>query len=67
MIPVSGDVGVGSFEPGVVARADFRRLPPERLAAVAQLSGLSSTASDVLDELAKANSKVVAGKFGKAA
>ena len=51
MIPVSGDVGVGSFEPGAVARADFRRLPPERLAAVAQFSGLSSTASDVLDEL----------------
>ena len=51
MIPVSGDVGVGSFEPGVVTPAEFRRLPRQRLRAVAELTGLSSTASDVLDEL----------------
>ena len=69
MIPVSGDVGVGSFEPGVVTPAEFRRLPRQRLRAVAELTGLSSTASDVLDELGFAlavSSDVLALRTGPA-
>jgi regulator of RNase E activity RraA len=34
-----------------VGPTDFKRIAPDRLAAVAALTGLSSTASDVLDEL----------------
>jgi regulator of RNase E activity RraA len=44
-------VGTGTFEPGDVGSTDFKRIAPDRLAAVAALTGLSSTASDVLDEL----------------
>jgi 4-hydroxy-4-methyl-2-oxoglutarate aldolase len=51
VIPVSGDVGVGAFEPGDLRPAVFRRLAPERIASLAEVTGLSSTASDVLDEL----------------
>lgn len=49
--PVSGDVGVGAFEPVQVQPADFRRLPRSMLNKLSQLTGLSATASDVLDEL----------------
>jgi len=51
VIPVSGDVGVGTFEPDDVRSADFRRLDAARLDALRGLTGLSSTASDVMDEL----------------
>lgn len=51
LIPVSGDAGVGTFEPGDVKPANFRRISSDKLAGLAKLSGLSSTASDVLDEL----------------
>jgi regulator of RNase E activity RraA len=51
VIPVSGDVGVGTFNPDDVWPADFERLPDEKLNAVRGLTGLSSTASDVMDEL----------------
>jgi regulator of RNase E activity RraA len=51
VIRVSGDVGVGSFQPSDARPADFQRLPAEKLAELRRLSGLSSTASDVLDEL----------------
>ena len=51
LIPVSGDVGTGTFQPGDVRAADFKRIPRSKLDAVAELTGLSSTASDVLDEL----------------
>ena len=51
MIPVSGDVGVGTFQPDDVRAADFQRLPAARLDALRALTGLSSTASDVMDEL----------------
>jgi regulator of RNase E activity RraA len=49
--PVSGDAGVGSFEPADVQPADFRRLPSQLLDELRGLGGLSATASDVLDEL----------------
>jgi 4-hydroxy-4-methyl-2-oxoglutarate aldolase len=48
--PVSGDAGVGSFEPADLRPADFRRLPSQLLDGLRGLSGLSATASDVLDE-----------------
>jgi 4-hydroxy-4-methyl-2-oxoglutarate aldolase len=51
VIPVSGDDGVGAFQPDDVLPADFQRLPAGKLAAVRELTGLSSTASDVMDEL----------------
>ena len=56
MIPVSGDVGVGAFHPDDVRPADFQRLPAEKLSALQGLTGLSSTTSDVLDELGYAMS-----------
>lgn len=51
MIPVSGDGGTGTFEPDDVRNADFPRLPAPKLDALRALTGLSSTASDVMDEL----------------
>jgi len=51
LIPVSGDVGTGTFQPGDVRPADFKRIPRQRLESLSRLTGLSSTASDVLDEL----------------
>lgn len=51
LIPVSGDVGTGTFQPSDVHPADFKRIPRHKLQALVEVSGLSSTASDVLDEL----------------
>src|SRR5438105_5657530 len=51
LIPVSGDVGTGTFQPGDVRPADFKRISRQRLESLGRLTGLSSTASDVLDEL----------------
>lgn len=51
LIPVSGDVGTGSFQPGDVRPADFKRISSHRLDSLRELTGLSSTASDVLEEL----------------
>jgi 4-hydroxy-4-methyl-2-oxoglutarate aldolase len=51
LIPVSGDVGTGTFQPGDVRPADFKRISRQRLDSLGELTGLSSTASDVLDEL----------------
>jgi 4-hydroxy-4-methyl-2-oxoglutarate aldolase len=49
--PVSGDVGVGSLEPARTRPADFHRLPSASLDRLRGLTGVSATASDVLDEL----------------
>jgi 4-hydroxy-4-methyl-2-oxoglutarate aldolase len=51
LIPVSGDVGTGTFQPGDVRPADFKRISRQRIKSLGELTGLSSTASDVLDEL----------------
>ena len=51
LIPVSGDVGTGTFKPADVRPADFKRIPRQKLESLTRLTGLSSTASDVLDEL----------------
>ncbi len=50
-IPVSGDIGVGDFSPTEVRPADFRRIPESTLKKLRQMTGVSATASDVLDEL----------------
>jgi 4-hydroxy-4-methyl-2-oxoglutarate aldolase len=51
LIPVSGDVGTGTFQPGDIRPADFKRISSQRLDSLRELTGLSSTASDVLEEL----------------
>jgi len=69
LIPVSGDVGTGTFKPADVRPADFKRIPREKLEGLTRLSGLSSTASDVLDELGYAlavSSDVLALRTGPA-
>ncbi len=48
---VSGDLGVGDFVPQDVRPANFRRVPKSSLAKLRQLTGVSATTSDVLDEL----------------
>jgi 4-hydroxy-4-methyl-2-oxoglutarate aldolase len=51
LIPISGDEGTGTFQPGDVRPADFQRISRQRLVSLGELTGLSSTASDVLEEL----------------
>jgi regulator of RNase E activity RraA len=48
---LSGDEGVGQFEPADIRPVSFRRLPPDRLARLALIPGLTPTTSDVLDEM----------------
>jgi 4-hydroxy-4-methyl-2-oxoglutarate aldolase len=47
---LSGDDGVGLFEPPDIRAADFKRVDQEIIAALKAVRGLVSTASDVLDE-----------------
>ena len=49
--PVSGDAGVGALHPDEVRAADFRRLPGPSLERLRRLTGVTATASDVLDEV----------------
>jgi 4-hydroxy-4-methyl-2-oxoglutarate aldolase len=49
--PITGDAGVGSLQPRRTQPADFRRLSPAALDRLRKLTGVSATASDVLDEL----------------
>jgi 4-hydroxy-4-methyl-2-oxoglutarate aldolase len=48
---VAGDETTGRFVPPDVRPSSWRRLDPHLLAKLAELSGLTPTASDVLDEL----------------
>lgn len=48
---ITGDEGVGLFEPTDVRPADFTRLPSDLLATLRRLPGLVATVSDALDEL----------------
>ena len=48
---LSSDGAVGEFQPEDVRAADFRRVAPKSLDVLRKLDGLTSTASDVLDEL----------------
>jgi 4-hydroxy-4-methyl-2-oxoglutarate aldolase len=47
---LSGDDGVGLYEPPDVRPADFKRVDPGIITALQAVRGLVSTASDVLDE-----------------
>lgn len=47
---LSGDDGVGLFEPPDIQAADFKRVDPELITSLKAVRGLVSTASDVLDE-----------------
>ena len=47
---LSGDAGVGKYEPEDIRPATFERVEPAALAALRSIRGLVSTASDVLDE-----------------
>jgi regulator of RNase E activity RraA len=49
--PISGDAGVGSLQPPRTHPAEFQRLDPAALERLRNLTGVSATASDVLDEL----------------
>ena len=51
LIPISGDEGTGAFQPGDLRPADFQRISRQRVVSLGGLTGLSSTASDVLEEL----------------
>lgn len=48
---LSGDIGVGLFEPADVQLPAFSRLDPDLLRELRTLNDVSATASDVLDEL----------------
>jgi 4-hydroxy-4-methyl-2-oxoglutarate aldolase len=50
-IPISGDVGVGDFKPDEIRPADFHRLPATTIERLRRMTGVTATASDVLDEL----------------
>jgi len=47
---LSGDDGVGLFEPGDIRPASFSRVPEDLIRQLRGVRGLVSTASDVLDE-----------------
>jgi 4-hydroxy-4-methyl-2-oxoglutarate aldolase len=47
---LSGDDGVGLFEPGDIRSASFSRVPEDLIRQLRGVRGLVSTASDVLDE-----------------
>ena len=51
VIPVSGDEGTGDFKPSEIASADFPRLPQSTLQRLRGITGVTPTASDILDEL----------------
>jgi 4-hydroxy-4-methyl-2-oxoglutarate aldolase len=48
---LSGDEGVGLFEPNDVVQPTFARLDPTQVDRLRRVSGLTATVSDILDEL----------------
>jgi len=48
---LSGDEGVGLYDPPNVSEATFRRVPESNLSKLRAVTGLTATTSDVLDEL----------------